>query len=112
MITHKMKLDIVPFEKISSGNKIIESRLYDDKRKQINLGDQIEFSCNNNPEKKIITLVRALYLHPDFNSLFSDFPPSYFGGESKEGLIEEIEKFYSKEEQEKLGVVGIKIQLV
>lgn len=107
-----MKLAVDPFEKIASGNKIIESRLYDEKRRKINLGDQIEFSINNNSAKKITTSVRALYLYPDFESLFSDFSPSHFGGDSREALLEEIEKFYSKDEQAKIGVIGIKIELV
>ena len=111
-MTYKMKLAITPFEKIVSGNKIIESRLYDEKRRQINLGDQIEFSCNDNQDRKIITSVRALYLYPDFKSLFSDFPPSHFGGDSREALLEEIENFYSKDEQAKFGVIGIKIEIV
>ncbi len=109
---HKMKLSATPFEKISSGNKIIESRLYDTKRRQINLGDQIEFVCNNNQTKKIITTVRALHLYPNFESLFSDFPPSHFGGVSKIELLKEIETFYSKDKQAQYGVIGIKIELV
>jgi len=41
---HQMKLNESPFEKIRSGEKIIEIRLYDDKRKNINIGDIIIFS--------------------------------------------------------------------
>ncbi len=54
MIIHKMKLAIVPFEKIASGAKNIESRLYDEKRRQINPGDQIEFTCNTQTTKKFL----------------------------------------------------------
>ncbi len=107
-----MKLATVPFEKIASGNKVIESRLYDEKRQQINLGDQIEFVCNGDQSRKVIVIVKALYLYPTFENLFSDFPPLLFGGTLKEELIEEIETFYSKEEQKKYGVMGIKIEVV
>jgi ASC-1-like (ASCH) protein len=107
-----MKLAADPFEKIANGKKIIESRLYDEKRQQINLGDQIEFTSNNNPEKKVITTVRALYKYPTFEDLFSDFSPYYFGGLSKEDLLKEIETFYSKREQNKYGVIGIKIEVL
>jgi len=107
-----MKLVTVPFEKIASGNKIIESRLYDEKRQKINLGDQIEFACNDNQSRKVVAIVKALYRYPDFVNLFSDFSPSLFGGTSKEKLVEEIETFYSKEERKKYGVVGIKIEVV
>lgn len=112
MIIHKMKLAKSPFDKIVSGDKIIESRLYDKKRQQINIGDQIEFSNNDEPEKKALTNVKALYRYDLFENLFSDFPPEYFGGNSKDELIQEIETFYSKEEQEKYGIIGIKIELI
>lgn len=112
MTTHQMKLATVPLKKIANGTKIIESRLYDEKRQQISLGDQIEFICKDNPARKVTTAVKALYLYPDFEKMFSDFPPSYFGGISKEALLKEIETFYSKDEQAEYGVVGIKIELV
>ena len=112
MTTHQMKLTVVPFEKIVNSEKIIESRLYDEKRWQINPGDQIEFTCNDKPTKKVLTVVKALYRYADFESLFSDFPSTYFGGISKEGLVKEIETFYSKEDQSRYGVVGIKMMLL
>jgi len=112
MIIHKMKLSAAPFEKIASGNKFIESRLYDSKRRQIQLGDYIEFVCNDNPTRKITTIVRALYLYPDFESLFSDFSLSSFGGISKGELLKEIKAFYSKDEQAQYGIIGIKIELI
>lgn len=112
MTIHKMKLSSNPFGKIKSGDKIIESRLYDEKRQQINIGDQIELSCNNDTEEKAITIVKALYRYGSFEDLFSDFPSEYFGGKSKDELIKEIETFYSKEDQKKYGVVGIKIELM
>ena len=112
MAMHKMKLTTAPFAKIASSSKVIESRLYDEKRQQINLGDQLEFTCNSDQSKKVIAIVKALYHYPDFKCLFSDFSPSLFGGTSKEELIEEIETLYSREEQNKYGVVGIKIEVV
>ena len=107
-----MKLAVIPFEKIARGKKVIESRLYDEKRRQIAIGDRIEFTCNNEPTKKVLTKVNALYRYGSFNELFSNFPPEYFGGESKEELIKEIGAFYSKEDQKNYGVVGIRIELV
>lgn len=107
-----MRLAIGPFEKIKSGQKIIESRVYDEKRSHINIGDEIEFVCNEDPSKKLLTKVKAIYRYRLFEELFSDFPLNYFAGESKKELNEEIEKFYPKEEQEKCGVVGIKIELI
>jgi ASC-1-like (ASCH) protein len=111
-MTHQMKLNPGPFKKIKDGLKIIESRMYDEKRRNINIGDEIEFLCNTDPSQKILTRVEALYRYKIFDELFSDFPSKSFGGESKKDLLEEIEKFYPIEEQKKYGVIGIKIKLL
>lgn len=44
MIIHQLKLAAEPFNAITSGNKTIESRLFDDKRQKIQLGDKIIFT--------------------------------------------------------------------
>lgn len=110
MTVHQMKLSRVPFEKIADGSKIIESRLFDDKRRLIDIDDHVEFTQSDDPSKKVSTRVKALYRYKTFSELFSDFPPDFFGGNSKESLLEEIERFYSHEEQNKFGVIGIKIE--
>ena len=105
-----MKLAQGPFEKIAAGKKNIESRLYDEKRKQINVGDFIEFSQNEDLSRKVKMKVRGLYLYKTFDELFSDFAPENFGGESKEGLLQEIHQFYSLDDENKFGVVGIRME--
>ncbi|NTW29837.1 MAG: ASCH domain-containing protein [Candidatus Moranbacteria bacterium] len=110
MMTHSMKLAKEPFEKIANGKKIIESRLFDEKRRLIDVGDEIEFLRNDDSTQVVKTKVRALYRYGSFENLFADFPPEYFGGDSKEFLLEEIGRFYPMEEQEKYGVVGIRIE--
>lgn len=44
-MTHCMKLNAEPFEKIERGEKAIELRLFDEKRRAVKTGDIIEFSC-------------------------------------------------------------------
>lgn len=111
MAVHQMKLAKEPFDKIANGQKVIESRLFDEKRQTINIGDEIDFFQNDDSTKTVKTKVKALYRYDSFNCLFADFPPEYFGGSSREFLIEEINQFYPKEEQMRYGVVGIKIEL-
>ena len=106
MANHQMKLTSSPFEKIISGEKIIESRICDEKRQRINIGDQIEFSNTDDLTRKIKTKVKALYQYESFDDLFSDFPPEYFGGSSKKELLVEIEKFYSEREQKNMESLG------
>lgn len=108
-MTHEMKLTKEPFTKIASGEKIIESRLFDEKRKLLNIDDEIVFRDNEGQEKPVSTKIIALYRYATFASLFSDFPASYFGGESKEFLLNQIHQFYSEEQEKEFGVIGIKI---
>lgn len=112
MSLHQMKLGREPYEKIINGEKIIESRIFDAKRSIINVGDDIIFSQNEDSSQTMKTKVIALYRYPSFEKLFSDFPSSYFGGDGKESLLEEIGKFYSEEDQNTYGVIGIKIEVL
>lgn len=57
-----MKLKDDPFNKIASGRKTIELRLYDKKRQAIKVGDRIEFTKISNPARKLLTEVTALHL--------------------------------------------------
>ena len=41
---HEMSLNPAPFEKIKNGEKSIEIRLYDEKRRGVKIGDIIIFS--------------------------------------------------------------------
>lgn len=109
---HQMKLSAEPFKKISSGAKVIESRLYDEKRRQIKIGDEIEFFANENADAKVQTRVKGLLLYKSFKDLFMDHDPLLFGEESRDFLLNQIKQFYSDEDEAKYGVMGIRIELV
>lgn len=106
---HQIKLSVEPFNQVASGAKVIESRLYDEKRQQIALGDEIEFSENDHPENKVNAKVIGLLRYQSFQDLFADHDPSLFGGESREFLLNQIKQFYSDKDEQKYGVVGIRI---
>lgn len=107
-----MNLTETPYGKVKSGAKIIESRLLDEKRQSISIGDIIEFQLNSEVAESVTAKVVALLQYPSFESLMSDFTPAKFGGESKDELLSEIHQFYSPEEENKHGVLGIKIELI
>ena len=67
---HKMKLNESPFERIKNGTKTIEFRLYDEKRKQIEIGDKIEFLKLPELQEKILVEVLDLYKEETFENLF------------------------------------------
>lgn len=50
-MTHSMQLTPSPFQMIKEGTKTIELRLFDEKRRKIQIGDIIEFSNTETGEK-------------------------------------------------------------
>ncbi len=108
---HSMKLAKEPFGKMAFGTKVIESRLFDEKRRMISIGDEIEFSEADTPENVLMTVVEGIYPFPSFEELFAAFPTEQCGGDSAQGLSEEINTFYSEADQNCFGVVGIRIRV-
>lgn len=109
---HEMRLHDEPFKLIKAGTKTIELRLYDEKRQEIKVGDEIEFTSRVTGEKQL-TKVIALHTYSGFAELYKDFDKISMGyAEDEEANPEDMEQYYSKEEQEQYGVVGIEIQLM
>ena len=112
MITHQLKLATEPFDAIVSGEKTIESRLYDEKRQKIQLGDEIVFTNRDKPGQTATVKVVGLLRYATFHDLFSHNNPRRFGGESVEWLEEQLGEFYSLDDQLEDGVVGIEFKMV
>ncbi len=111
MSIHRLQLATTPFDAIKSGRKTIESRLYDEKRQQIKLGDQIIFTNRENPEQQVSVRVVGLLRYRTFHDLFIHNNPAKFGGESVQWLEEQIGEFYSLDDQFENGVVGIELEI-
>lgn len=105
---HKMKLKENPFERIKNGTKTVEFRLYDDKRKQINIGDKIEFSKLPDLQEKLVVEVLDLYHEKTFKDLFEEL---YTDKKEIERKIESMYTIYSPEEEKEYGVLGIRIKI-
>lgn len=112
MTTHQLKLATEPFNTITSGNKTIESRLYDEKRQKIQIGDQIIFTNRDNPSQTATVKVIGLLRYATFHDLFSHNDPRKFGGESVEWLENQINEFYSLHDQKQNGIIGIEFELM
>ena len=111
MTTHQLTLATNPFNTITSGNKTIESRLYDDKRQKIQIGDQIVFTNRDNPSQIATVKVVGWLRYATFHDLFSHNDPQKFVGESVKWLEGQIGEFYSIEDQRLHGVAGIEFIL-
>ena len=110
---HEMKLRPEPFGKIRSGAKTIELRLYDEKRQKIRVGDVIEFTCTESG-KMIRATVKALYLFNSFVELYDTLPLlqcGYTAEDVDNAQPSDMEAYYSVQEQEKYGVLGIELYL-
>jgi ASC-1-like (ASCH) protein len=103
-----MKLQSGPFEKIKAGTKTIEIRLNDEKRQLLNVGDQIEFSLLNDSDQKILVEISNLKKFKSFKELCFSFDPQSYGSENREEH-ELMYKYYTKEDEEKYGVLAIEI---
>ncbi len=110
---HYMSLDAQPFEKIKNGTKTIELRLYDEKRRLIRLGEEIEFTNNKNGER-LLTKVIGLHIFEDFAALYRSLELTRCGyNEETVNTADpkDMEKYYSKDAQKKYGVVGIELEI-
>jgi ASC-1-like (ASCH) protein len=111
MNTHQLQLATIPFNAIVSGAKTIESRLYDEKRQTIQLGDTIVFTNRENADQTVLVKVIGLFRYETFHDLFVHNDPAKFGGESFEWLENQINEFYSIDQQKENGVIGIEFEL-
>ena len=107
---HQMKLKLSPFEKIKNGSKTIELRLYDEKRQKAQVGDFIEFTCLDDVTQKIQTRVTALHRYSSFAELYAALPKEKLGYLSSDTPDpNHMDEYYSREDQEKYGVLGIEL---
>ena len=111
---HELKLQPRYYEYILNGSKDIEIRLYDEKRQKINIGDIIIFKKEPELNESFKVKVVGLLRYENFDSLFNDFTIDRLADKSmkKSELLEELEKFYTKEKQKEYGVLGIRIEKV
>lgn len=107
-MVYKMKLNESPFEKIKNGIKTVEFRLYDKKRQQIKIGDQIEFFKLPDLQEVLLVDVIDLYKEDKFENLFRKL---YSDEEEIMRKTKSMYQYYSPEKENEYGVLGIKIRI-
>lgn len=108
---HTMNLHSSPFEKIKSGEKTIELRLFDEKRQKIKTGDKIVFT-NNATGETLTKTVAKLHRFDTFEDLYKALPLlrcGYTAEDIDTAHPSDMEQYYSVEQQQKYGVVGIEL---
>ena len=115
MKKHVMNLTPAPMQEIRTGNKTIELRLNDEKRKQISVGDTIKFINTEDSNDTLRVKVVDLFLFSSFAELYDNLPLlncGYNEDNINTASPEDMEMYYSREKQNKYGVVGIEISLL
>lgn len=108
---HQMKLNPKPFAQIQQGAKTVEIRLYDEKRRSLKVGDRIIFSRADDESQKIETEVVSLDVFKTFKELCCAYNPVAYGSVSADEWVD-MYKYYSKEDEERFGVVGVGVRVV
>ena len=112
--THKMNLNPEPFEMIRSGQKTIELRLNDEKRRLIKVGDRIEFTQKETGEKLIAEVI-FLHRFDSFAELYQKLPLlkcGYTEADVDTAKPEDMDLYYTPEQQREYGVLGIEIKVI
>ncbi|RKQ34029.1 ASCH domain-containing protein [Oceanobacillus halophilus] len=111
---HKMRLYNVPFESIQSERKTVEVRLNDEKRRSLQIGDEIEFTKLPNQNQKLRVQVIGLKTFPTFKEMYESIPSSAFDtqGESIQGMVENTYQIYTPEQEKKWGTLAIEMKLL
>ncbi len=107
-----MKLKDEPFCAIKSGKKVVEMRLFDEKRTLLKLNDFIEF-VNIESEEKLKAKVQELKNFSNFEELYNFYDKTDLGYlDYQNASYKDMLKYYSKSDIENYGVVAIKIKVV
>ncbi|WP_302333256.1 ASCH domain-containing protein [uncultured Ruminococcus sp.] len=110
-----MRLNPLPFKMIASGEKNIELRLNDEKRRKLNRKDLITFINTEDNRKTLKTEIVNIYKFKSFEELYAVLPLlkcGYTKEDVKTASPEDMLAYYSAKQQEKYGVLGIEIKVI
>ena len=111
-MNRQMKLWHDSFAKIQAGTKTIEMRLYDEKRAAISVGDTITFE-DISDGARLDCMVLGLHRYASFAGLYAAFDKLSIGyGKDETADPADMLAYYSEEEIQKYGVVGIEIKVI
>ena len=109
---HRMRLNPEPFAMIEIGQKTIELRLFDEKRRAIRSGDVIRFANTADEDEVLYCRADKLHVFPSFADLYEALPLTacgYSPEAAKTASPKDMDAYYSAEEQRRFGVVGISV---
>ena len=108
--SHCSGLQKLYFDKVVSGEKTIEGRLHDEKRQGIHEGDAYVFGLEPGRREMVRKVVKKKTLFKNFNEFCERVDPVKAGFSNKQEMQIVYNTIYSKEMQEKYGVVAIEVE--
>ena len=111
---HTMHLAKAPFDSIARGEKTVEVRLNDEKRQAVKAEDIIVFNSFDDARDIVVAQVVRLYHFNRFQELFASelFPKTGSADISAEEAVKSMYQYYTKEQEELYGVLGIEVKLL
>lgn len=111
---HNMGLYETPFKSIKSGKKKVEVRLYDEKRRQIRIGDTIIFTRLPDSNETLTVEVIELRQYPTFKEMYESIPAEDFDAvdDSIHEMVEQTYQIYTPEREKEWGTVAITINVL
>ena len=114
-VTHEMSLRKAPFRAVANGTKVIEMRLFDEKRRTIKVGDCIRFTLVGSKEAVTADVV-GLHYFPSFVELYAALIPvvgavglGYAEGDAPNPA--DMLDYYSEDSITRYGAIGIEIRV-
>ena len=107
-----MHLESDIFKLVKNGSKDVEIRLNDEKRKKLNIGDNITFCDRNNTSDIVNATIVDLKHFDSFKVLIDSYDIKRLCNCNKRELLSLLHKFYSVDDEANMGVVGIEFKLL
>ncbi len=107
-----MSLQHQYYEMVRSGDKDIELRLYDEKRRQMRNNDIILLYDAQNPSEYMQCRIVRLHIAASFADLSKKISMPRTGFASLEKLMHAISAFYDEDQESKYGIVGIELEII
>ncbi|MDE6474677.1 MAG: ASCH domain-containing protein [Clostridia bacterium] len=117
--TFVMHLSDDMFDAIAAGTKVVETRLFDEKRKLVGVDDYIEFVKESNKSQRVIRRVVERVIGKSFEEVFGiillRFSPKQLGSpddSSLNSMVKAMYKYYDRDKELQHGVISFIIDVV
>ncbi len=109
-----MHLTSIPFEQIKKGDKKIETRLFDEKRQHLTIGDIIIFYKRPENKENLKVKIIELTKFKTFTDAYKNYDLRKYEKKhiSIKSAVDSMYKYYSKEDEKLFGVIVIEFEMI